>query len=285
MKKLFLVVLVSAACIVGAKLDAYSQVLEGPPRDGVFDRQSNLLLQPIPYTYLREADIVWTKRIWRVIDMREKMNHPFYYPELPQNNWKSFVQILMDGIKEGTLTAYSASSDQFLYPITYKELMDKLETPQTVTLKRPDNPDIEFDTVITKPFYSTDIKKLRIKEDWYFDKQRSVLEVRILGICPLIANFDEKGEYRGDEPLFWVYFPECRPTFVRNEMYNMKNGYAGRLSYDDVFTKRFFESYIYKEENVYDRNINEYATGLDAMLEAEKAKNYLFEFEEGLWEF
>ena len=49
--------------------------------------------------------------------------------------------------------------------------------------------------------------------------------------------------------------------------------------------KRIFTSYIYKEENVYDRSINEYATGVDALLEAEKAKNSLFEFEEGLWEF
>jgi gliding motility associated protien GldN len=284
MKKLLFIALVSAL-LVGIRLNSYSQVLEGPPRDGVFDRQALPQQTPIPYVYLREADIVWTKRIWRVIDMREKMNQPFYYPEQPQNNWRSFVQILMDGIKEGTITAYSVNSDQFLYPITYKELMDKLETPQKFTLKRPDNPDITYDTVITKPFYASDVKKLRLKEDWFFDKQRSVFEVRILGICPVMDNYDEKGEYRGDEPLFWIYFPECRSTFVRNEMFNPKNGYAGRLNYDDVFTKRIFESYVYKEENVYDRSISEYATGVDALMESEKAKATLFEFEEGLWEF
>ena len=285
MKKLLFLVLITTLA-VGVKLTGYSQVLEGPPRDGVIDRQSIQQLQPIPYVYLREADVVWTKRIWRVIDMREKMNQPFYYPELPQNNWRSFVRILMDGIKEGTITAYSVNSDQFLYPITYKELMDKLETPQRVTLKRPDNPDLEYDTVITKTFYDSDVKKIRIKEDWYFDRQRSVFEVRILGICPVMDNFDpETNEYRGDEPLFWVYFPECRNTFVHNEMYNLKNGYAGRLNYDDVFTKRIFNSYIYKEENVYDRTISEYATGVDALLESERAKMTLFDFEEGLWEF
>src|SRR5512133_1484045 len=111
MKKLLFLVLITTL-VVGIKLTGYSQVLEGPPRDGVIDRQSILQLEPIPYTYLREADVVWTKRIWRVIDMREKMNQPFYYPEQPQNNWRSFVQILMDGIKEGTITAYSVNSDQ-----------------------------------------------------------------------------------------------------------------------------------------------------------------------------
>ncbi|MDP4281096.1 MAG: gliding motility protein GldN, partial [Bacteroidota bacterium] len=185
---------------------------------------------------------------------------------------------------EGTITAYSPTSDQFLYNITYKELMDKLQTPQKVTLKRPDT-DEEYDTVITKPFYASDVKQLRIKEDWVFDRQRSVLEVRILGICPVKDNYGENGEYRGPEPLFWVYFPEIRPVLAKNEMFNMKNGSAARLSYDDVFMKRMFNSYIYKEENVYDRQINEYATGVDALLEAERAKYSLHEFEQNLWEY
>jgi hypothetical protein len=68
-------------------------------------------------------------------------------------------------------------------------------------------------------------------------------------------------------------------------MFNMKNGSAGRMTYDDVFMKRMFSSYVYKEENVYDRSINEYSTGLDALLESEKAKNDLYEFESNLWEY
>ncbi len=282
-KALFLTIIMILAA--GSYENLSSQVLEGPPRDGVYDKTAVNVIQPIAYPYLREADIIWTRRIWRVVDMREKMNQPFYFPEQPQNDWKSFVQILVDGVREGTITAYSIMSDQFLYPITAKELSDQLDKPQRVTLKRPDNPDEEYDTIITKKFEASDVKKFRIKEDWYFDKQRSVLEVRILGICPVGDNLDEKGEYRGDQPLFWVYFPECRELFARNEMFNLKNGSAGRLTYDDVFMKRLFASYIYKEENVYDRKIDDYALGVDALLEAEKAKNSIFEFESSLWEY
>jgi len=282
MKKLLMIVLI-AACFTGLKLTSFGQVLEAPPRDGIFDKSAIVELQPIPYVYLREADIVWTKRIWRTVDMREKINLPFYYPEQPQSGWSSLVQVLKDGIREGTITAYSTTNDQFLYPITYKELMDKLEQPERVTLKRPDGSD--FDTIITKPFYTTDVKKFMIKEDWFFDKMRSVFEVRILGICPLMASYTDQGEYRGDQQLFWVYFPECREVLAHNEIFNMKNGSAGRLSYDDAFTKRIFNSYITKFENVYDRQINQYATGVDALLESERAKNMLFEFEEGLWEY
>jgi gliding motility associated protien GldN len=283
MKKALFLILI-AVLVTGVRFSAKAQVLEAPPRDGIYDRTAIMQLAPIPYVPLREADVIWSKRIWRTIDLREKMNQPFYYPTTTQNGWRSFIQMVLDAMQEGTITAYSATSDQFLLPITYNELMNKLQSAQKVTLKRPDTEE-EFDTVITKPFYASDVKKLRIKEDWVFDKQRSVLEVRILGICPVKDNYDENGNYRGPEPLFWIYFPECRPLFAKNEQFNLYNGSAARLSYDDVFMKRMFQSYIYKEENVYDRQIADYAVGVDALLESEKAKTNLFQFEQSLWEY
>jgi len=286
MKKVLFLVLV-AVLVIGAKLNSKAQVLEGPPRDGIYDKTATLQMQPIPYVPLREADVIWSKRVWRTIDLREKMNQAFYFPTTPQNGWRSFVQIILDALKEGTITAYSAvNNDQFLYPMTYKELMDKLQTSKKQHLLRPDNPDDNgYDTVMTSPFNPSDVKKLRIKEDWVFDKQRSQMEVRILGICPVKDNFDENGNFRATEPLFWIYFPECRGILAKNEQFNLKNGSAARLSYDDVFMKRLFSSYIYKEENVYDRQITDYSMGVDALLEAEKAKTSLFEFEQNLWEY
>jgi gliding motility associated protien GldN len=284
MKKILVLVFITLF-VMGVKFTSHAQVLEGPPRDGIYDRTTITQMQPIPYVPLREADVIWSKRIWRVVDMREKMNQPFYYPKTPQNGWQSFITILLDAMKEGTINAYSIASEQFVNPITYKELMDKLEGKTKVTLQRPDNPEITFDTVISKPFYPEDVKKFRIKEDWVFDKQRSQMEGRILGICPLRDRYDENNNYQGDEPLFWIYFPECRKILATKEQFNLNNGTAARLSYDDVFMKRMFASYIYKEENVYDRTIGEYAAGVDALLEAEKAKAKLFEFEQSLWEY
>ncbi|MCK9203948.1 MAG: gliding motility protein GldN [Bacteroidales bacterium] len=285
MKNVHFLVL-SLLFIVSLKFSSQAQVMEGAPRDGVYDKTAITQVQPIAYPYLREADVIWTRRIWRIIDMREKMNQPFYFPEKPQNNWRSFVQILYDGLREGTITAYSNESDQFLVPLKFTELQDKLERIDSVRLPRPDNPDILYDTVIKNEFDPANVKKLKIKEDYYFDRQRSVMEVRILGICPVVDEIDKTtGEKRFEKNLFWVYFPECRNLFAKNEMFNLNNGSAGRLTYDDVFMKRIFSSYIYKEENVYDRAINEYSAGVDALLEAEKAKNNLFEFESSLWEY
>jgi gliding motility associated protien GldN len=123
-----------------------------------------------------------------------------------------------------------------------------------------------------------------VKEDWFFDKQRSVMDVRIIGLCPIQEILDENGELKGMKPLFWVYFPECRKLFANNEVYNRWND-AERRTYEDVFFKRLFGSYIYKESNVYDRNIQQYAKGMDGLLEAERIKNDLFNIEHDLWEY
>ena len=105
---------------------------------------------------------------------------------------------------------------------------------------------------------------------------------RILGICPVMIKERNGEEY--SEPLFWIYYPEARPVLAHAEVFNRFND-AARRSYDEIFMKRFFNSYIYKENNVYDRRISEYAQGLDALLEAERIKNDLLDFEQSLWQY
>jgi gliding motility associated protien GldN len=284
MKKLLFAISLMLLGILLPRL-ADAQVMDTQPRDGVYDKTAIHDVKPIPYPYLREADIVWTKRIWRVVDLREKMNQPFYFPEIPQNNWRSFAQILWDGLKEGTITAYNPDiDDQFTNPLSFKEVSDKVERQDSSLVPDPDNEDSLIWKRTISTFTASDVKKFLIKEDYFFDRQRSVFEVHILGICPL-TRYIVKGQDMGDMRLFWVYFPECRTLLAKNEMFNLKNGQAGRMTYDDVFMKRMFSSYIYKEENVYDRAIKEYAVGVDAMLESERAKNALFEFESNLWEY
>ncbi len=262
------------------------QLLNTPPRDGVVDKADRIEKKPIPYPWIRNSDYVWEKRIWRVIDLREKMNQPMYYPETPHNNWKSFMTVLMDAMKEGSITAYDASSptDEFIVPLSYKEIMSKVEKTDSTQMQRDTPPYDFYDTVIVKKFRPTDVKRFRVKEDWFFDKQRSMMQVRIIGICPITEVFDPKGDFRGYSQLFWIYFPEARPVLAKSEVFNRFNG-AARMTYDDLFWKRMFSSYIYKEDNVYDRRIAEYTTGIDAMLESERIKTDLSNFEQNLWEY
>ncbi|MBE0663100.1 MAG: gliding motility protein GldN [Bacteroidales bacterium] len=282
--------LILALAIIGISVSfstqAFAQILDSPPRDAVYDKIHTPERGPIPYAHIREADVMWMKRIWRVIDMRERMNQPFYYPEYPHNGWRNLITVLMDALKEGSITAYDASSptDEFLVPLTYHEIMRRLERTDTMRYQRPNPPYEWYDTVVITRFNAMDVKRFRVKEDWVFDKQRSMMEARILGICPVRDSYDERGELRGYEPLFWIYFPEARNVLAKAEVFNRFNS-AHRLSYDDVFLKRMFASYIYKEDNVYDRQISDYAIGLDALLEAERIRNQMFLWETDLWEY
>jgi gliding motility associated protien GldN len=262
---------------------AYSQILDSPPQDVIYYDNDLEDIRPVPYPAVRHADIMWSKRMWREIDMRQKMNQSFYYPLEPHNNWRNFITVLMDALKEGSITAYDISNtDEFLVPLTFQEIMTRQIDTVHRTLTRPYPPYDQYDTVIFSEFDPGRVQRIRIKEDWYFDKKRSQMLVRILGVCPVMIKERDGEEF--SEPLFWIYFPEARPVFAQAEIFNREND-AARRTYDEIFMKRIFSSYIYKEQNAYDRRISEYAQGLDALLEAERIKQKLLDFEQSLWEY
>lgn len=260
-----------------------AQIIDDAPVDGLFADNEMVNKEPIPYPSIRKADVMWSKRIWREIDFRQKFNQKFYYPIDPQQHWKSFITVVMDALKEGEITAYDISNtDELLVPLTYNEIMARETFEDHKVMRRPYPPYEEYDTVIYTTFQPTSVKRLRIKEDWYFDRQRSQMMVRIIALSPVMIK-----ERNGEEitsPMFWISYPEARSLFAHSLVFNDYNS-AMRLSYDEIFQKRLFDSYIYKEQNVYDRRISEYATGVDALLESERIKNQMQRFEEDLWEY
>ena len=284
--KIFIVLFSVMLLLISLQGNVFAQqIQENTPRDGVYDKIHIPNRDPVPYEHLREADVMWTKRIWRVIDMRQNINLPLYYTMDKQVGRQSLMQVIYNAVIEGTLTAYGAENDEFLSPMTIQQLRAQLDKSDTQTLVRPYPPYEEYDSVIAEPFRTSDVYLLRVKEDWFFDRQRSVLDVRIIGLCPITEDYDVvTGDFRGYKPLFWVYFPDCRQIFARWDVFNRFND-AERRSFDDVFWKRTFGSYIYKESNVYDRRIYQYAKELDGLLESERIKNEMFKFEHDLWEY
>ena len=281
MKKLFLV---SLTFLLLFAVDLKSQIVDEAPVDGLYAvDQMEVRRTPVPFPVNREADIMWSKRIWREIDFRQKFNQKFYFPIETQANWKSFIITVLDALKEGEMQAYDISNtDELLVPITYNDVVGRQTDSLPKIMRRSTPPYEEYDTVIYTEFDPTKVMRLRIKEDWYFDSQRSQMMVRIQAICPVMIK--ERNGEEITEPLFWLYYPEARNVFAQAYVFNRKNS-AARLTYDEVFWKRLFDSYIYKEENVFDRRISQYATGVDALLESDRVKKSLFEFENNLWEY
>ena len=278
-------ILTAAAFAVAASCSTTHAVAQ-TVLDGAYIKEHTKTKRVVPYTHIREADVMWARRVWRTIDLREKLNHPLYYPEQAINDRKSLFDVIRHGLLvDGSITAYdvgpTAEDDEFRKPLLATDLKDiftRLDTQYTEDLDTGELVPVVQEITVE----SGDIKMYRLKEDWIFDKQRSTMDIRIIGIAPMKEAKGEDGEVRGYTPLFWLYYPECRYVFANWEAFNREND-AERRSFEDIFWKRQFSSYITKWSNVYDRNINEYKTGLDALLEGEEIKQALFEFEHDLW--
>jgi gliding motility associated protien GldN len=273
--------------------------------DGVYVQEHIPTKRVIQYPHLREADVMWSKRVWRTIDLREKINHPLYYPEEPLADRMSLFDVIRYGVfEEGSLTIYDLTADfddKFRFPVkpengnindpAFRKLLDEFfGTVSQVARLDPETDEFVYDDAgdqiydsVAEAYTSRDIIRYEIKEDWFFDKQRSVMDVRIIGISPVVYfRNEETGDIMGPKNLFWLYFPECRYVFQNFFVYNTSND-AMRMSFDDLFWKRQFSSYIHKETNVFDRTVNPSWDGLDALLESEKIKQEMFKIEHDVW--
>ena len=289
-----------------AQLPSSGVSLESNVLDGVYVQEHIPTKRVVQYQHLREADVMWAKRIWRVIDLREKMNHKLYFPLEKMSDRMCLWDVIKYGaLDEGSLTVYDLGielDDKFRYPIkpangnindpAFKtELRKKFGRKQTLSRRDAegeviydDNGDpVKFDTV--EMYLPSDIVRYELKEDWFFDKQRSEMDVRIIGISPVVYYVNPVSEeVEGLENLFWLYFPECRYVFQNFFVYNPSND-AHRMSFDDLFWKREFTSFIKKESNVFDRKISPNWTGLNALLESERIREEMFEKEHDLWHY
>jgi gliding motility associated protien GldN len=279
----------AAAPATQALVDTTKRAAISPPKpfdrplDGYYKKSDILNAKPIPYPNIREADVSFAKRIWRVMDVREKMNTYLVSPKM------RLIDVLLTAINNGELTAYDATPDEkydpdgdsFAHPLTPAQAMAKLVDSSVV-----EKQDINGNATRTKVagiLNPDSVVKFQIKEDWIFDKQRSVFEPRIIGIAPMV-KYSAGGFATDYQPAFWIYFPDARPILATKEVVNQNSDATG-LSFDDVFMKRLFTSYIVKQSNDKDEHIKDYAQGVDRLYESDRIKKSLMDWELNLWQY
>jgi gliding motility associated protien GldN len=249
--------------------------------DDIVKKRLTVENQVLAYEPIRESDIAWQKRVWRVIETREKMNLSFRYPE------KFFFTILTELIENGDITVFQ--DEKFKNPLTYEDVAAKLSRVDTVTAFNYDTY-VEEIKIVKNDINPADINKYRLKEIYFFDEESSTMKVRILGISPIKESIDENtGELKYIEPLFWVYYPEAREYLAKHAVFNDLND-AAPMTWSDLFEKRYFSSYIMKRSNVLDYRISDMykdydRAGIDQLLESQRIKNELLNFEHDLWTY
>jgi len=204
--------------------------------DGVVKRTLVEEAPVLEYDHIREADVVWERKVWRLVDTREKMNIAWRSPHKP------FFSILREIAENGDAAVFK--DDFFTEPLTIDEVDAKLNRIDTTVVWDPDTYE-EKVQVVRNEINWEDIKQFRLKEVWYFDKELSTFKARILGIGPILQSIDpDTGEFKYQEVLFWMYYPEARYALARYRIMNDNNDIAPTSWYKH-FEERHFASYIH----------------------------------------
>ncbi|MBA2762743.1 MAG: gliding motility protein GldN [Segetibacter sp.] len=257
--------------------------------DAAFDKGFLNERTPLPYEHLRWDDALFAEKVWRELDLREKMNMPFRYRSEDDNGDQRFISILLKAVKSGEITAFS--DDRFTTPMGTPEVgqLTAGGAPDTSAVRDVDDPNkIVKYVVTTTAFDPESVLKLRIKEEWVFDREASRMFVRILGIAPLKTILNPNGTERGTSPMFWVYYPDLRPTLAKYEVYNPKNMGNGRMTWEELFESRMFASYVTKStlDNPFNKTIRQVIKDpILALLEGDNLKERIFNYEQDLWSY
>ncbi len=256
--------------------------------DNAFEKFGSSSRTPLAYEHLRWDDAFFTEKVWRELDLREKMNQTFRYQSDEDNGSQIFINMILNVVKTGDVTAFA--DDRFTTPLSLTEI-EQMTVGSADTVGRTDvnDPSKIVEYVVTRAsFDPSSVNKFRIKEEWIFDKESSRMIVRILGIAPLKTVYLPNGQERGTSIMFWVYYPDLRPLLASNEVYNPKNMGVYRMTWEELFESRMFSSYIVK--STLDNPSNKLIRGLVrdpilALLEGENIKDKIFNFEQNLWSY
>ena len=248
------------------------------------------------YFEIEENDVLWSKVVYEYIDLNEKLNFPLLFPIDDDKNiigrkslWRILKEYINLNVKNNPRDSLNSieiyRTDDFTQKLSNKDVLNLMsyksfsEKLQSKGIK---------DSLITF-VKSIDIGGYNIKGMWYFDKKYAELKYRLLGIQPVGSSIKDlknvgSGKSQRKTPFYWIWYPTLREVLHKEMVYNDKNT-ATSISFDQLLISRRFNSYIYKEDNVYEnREIGDYKTkGLQSILESERIKKEILDFELDMW--
>ena len=296
MKKGFFILLLVIALNVNFAWSQSNLLNAKVPQEVGMQIEENL--KPIAYGYVDDRDVLWSKTIWEIVDLNERINFPYYYPTinngLLSNNRKSLYRILYDNIASGNITEiYSTSYFNESEKLTFDDLTDILVSRNLSAegiSKSNAGEQVTEDDYDTYKIETYKIVQYRIKGTWYFNKRLGELKYRLLGIAPVapdVSTLSQGPAAMKDAlvPLFWIWFPDAREALANSKVFNTRNS-SQPITFDHMLNSRRFNATIYKEENVYeDREVKEYIyeDALRQLLESERIKSVIRDFEQDMW--
>ncbi len=252
-------------------------------KDGAIDAVPHVN-RAMDQSSIREVDVAWKRRVWRVIDIRQKQNQAFTFTGDEYSGGGAFIEILNDAIKKGKVQAYSGIDDRFTQPLSM-ESFDKMVGGSVDSTKVID-PETgeEVWKLIRNEFVVTSVTKFRIKEDWIFDRNLGRMVIRIVGIAPLKDQLDPNtGVYLYTTPMYWLNYDQLRKVLVNYEVYNPQND-VHRMTWTDYLDGRYFSSYVIKTSADNPTGADFERNSLRGLEQGERAVETLRDKEDNMWE-
>jgi gliding motility associated protien GldN len=269
-----------------------------PKQDGYIFNNVTEADTVVPYAKVNREDVVYTKRVWREIDLRDRGNEILASPKV------NLIGIIYDAINNGELDLYPSNvEDWSVDPLSAKKGNNPKATSSSIadTAFLGVNPSTNEVNRANNEFFVASFVALRIKEDWILDIKRGIFEPRIIGVAPVRIDVKQAvdnngnpvsdpvtGKVRADTVKFlagWINFEDLREILVKHKISNNQNDNSG-INFDDVFVRRLFYSNITKVSNSADNRIEDILfNSKDRLIESERYKKAMADFEQGLWEY
>ena len=257
-----------------------------------YQKESNDIT-PLAYGYVDDRDVLWSKTIWEIIDLNERVNFPYYYPTDTLNlgpDRRSLFDLVKLNLSKGKIKEVYKSS-YFQEKLTYDEIQERLVSIDTTDAGYEQFNafgTVDDEYIERRRITAAEIRQYRVKGTWYFNKRLGELRYRLLGVCPVAPDVAIKAESEEEEELvelFWIWYPDARETLNANSIFNSRNS-SQPITFDVMLNSRRFNSIIYKEENVYeDREVKDYIfeDALRQLLESQRIKSVIRDFEQDMW--
>ena len=149
----------------------------------------------------RSGGLITEKIVYDVSIRNTDASSDWWRDNLPGPAREHLVEWLMDGVKTGVLTPCEEDG----MPMEGEDVENIGTELLHATFQRPDPPYESYDTTIRSELNYRDITRIRFMEQWYYDRQNTLIEKKVVAMAPVVENYGPDGKFRGYEALFWVF--------------------------------------------------------------------------------
>lgn len=251
------------------------------------------LAEPLEYGFIEDKDIIWSKVVWEVIDMNERLNQPYYRASdglLTESS--SLYDALVQGVQSGEISQVY-DDEYFTTKMTYDQIVSRTAKKDTQDyyyemIDAGEEPDEAL--IFNFEVSSQDIKMLKVKGMWYIDRRLGEMKYRLLGLCIMGPDAQALGTEFDDGTfvdLFWIWYPDARKVLNNYTVFNPQNS-SSSITFDDLLNARRFSSVLYKAQTMYGITpIEEYIpkNAKGQLEESDRIRESILQSEADMWQY